>query len=135
MRTRAMWKVLPDGNPRAARKSRERDLNIQRDVKAGRTARIRVSSLRRRASSCPPAPRLRPRFSGARSGVRLGHDEADRAVLQPVRAVLPFLSSRADLYVDAAVGNMFFRDIQAVIHTDADTAVALCDRNIVCGEI
>ena len=27
MRTRAMRKELPDGNPRAARKSRERDLN------------------------------------------------------------------------------------------------------------
>ena len=27
MHTRAEWKELPDGNPRAARKSRERDLN------------------------------------------------------------------------------------------------------------
>ena len=27
MHTRAVWKELPDGNPRAARKSRERDLN------------------------------------------------------------------------------------------------------------
>jgi len=26
MHTRAVWKELPDGNPRAARKSRERDL-------------------------------------------------------------------------------------------------------------
>ena len=25
--TRAVWKELPDGSPRAARKSRERDLN------------------------------------------------------------------------------------------------------------
>ena len=30
MRTRAVWKKLPAGNPRAARKSRERDLNFYR---------------------------------------------------------------------------------------------------------
>ncbi len=38
MHTRAVWKKLPDGNPRAAQKSRERDLNFLPDpgtVQAG----------------------------------------------------------------------------------------------------
>jgi len=30
MRTRAEWKLLPCGNPRAAHKSRKRDLNVCR---------------------------------------------------------------------------------------------------------
>ena len=33
MRTRAVWKELPDGNPRAAHKSRKRDSNSERRIR------------------------------------------------------------------------------------------------------
>ena len=41
---------------------------------------------------------------------------------------------RADLHTDAAVGEMFLRDVHGVIHGDADIPVALSDGDIVCGD-